>query len=158
MLQLLYGCGLRLNELLNLRIKDIDFGFDNVYIFDSKSQKDRVVPLPQRIKDELKIHIKEVRKIHQNDLSKGFGEIHLPQALERKYPNANKEFKWQFLFPMKKLSKDPVTGKIMRYHVLASTFARNLKAAANKSKIEKRLLLIHSDIPMQRICCKTALI
>ena len=65
MLQLLYGCGLRLNELLNLRIKDIDFGFDNVYIFDSKSQKDRVVPLPQRIKDELKIHIKEVRKTLQ---------------------------------------------------------------------------------------------
>ena len=111
MLQLLYGCGLRLNELLNLRIKDIDFGFDNVYIFDSKSQKDRVVPLPQRIKDELKIHIKEVRKIHKNDLSKGFGEIHLPQALERKYPNANKEFKWQFLFPMKKTIQRPGNRK-----------------------------------------------
>ncbi len=85
MLQLLYGCGLRLNELLNLRIKDIDFGFDNVYIFDSKSQKDRVVPLPQKIKEDLKIHIKEIRKIHQDDLLKGF-------------------------------------GKIMRFHVLASTF------------------------------------
>ncbi len=139
MLQLLYGCGLRLNELLNLRIKDIDFGFDNVYIFDSKSQKDRVVPLPQKIKEDLKIHIKEVRKIHQDDLSKGFGEIKLPQALEQKYPNANKEFKWQFLFPMKQLSKDPVSGKIMRFHVLTSTFTRNLKSAVNKSKIEKKV-------------------
>ena len=139
MLQLLYGCGLRLNELLNLRIKDIDFGFDNVYIFDSKSCRDRIVPLPQKIKEELAIHIQEVKLIHKKDIEKGFGEIHLPKGLERKYPNANKEFKWQFLFPMRKLSKDPRSGKIMRFHVLSSTFSRNLKTAVQKAGIEKKV-------------------
>ncbi len=121
MLKLLYGCGLRMNELLKLRIKDIDFGFSNVYIWDSKSQRDRIVPLPKKIVENLQIHIKQVGKIHQKDLSKGFGYVNLPNGLERKYPNANKEFKWQYLFPMKHISKDPRNGKMMRFHILPAT-------------------------------------
>jgi len=139
MLQLLYGCGLRMNELLRLRIKDIDFGFENVYVWDSKSQKDRVVPLPIKIKDDLMLQISAVEKIHQDDLSKGYGYINLPNSLEKKYPNANREFKWQYLFPMKNLSKDPRSGKMMRFHILPATFGRNIKQAANKAQIPKRI-------------------
>ena len=139
MLSLMYGCGLRMNELLRLRVKDIDFGFDNIYIWDSKSQKDRILPLPQSLKDDLKIQIDAVEKIHQEDLSKGFGYVNLPHGLERKYPNAHKEFKWQYLFPMKNISKDPRSGKMIRFHILSATFGRNIKTAANKAKIPKKI-------------------
>jgi len=139
MLELLYGCGLRMNELLRLRIKDIDFGFDNVYIWDSKSQRDRVVPLPQKIKNDLSIQVKQVEKIHQEDLLRGFGYVNLPYGLERKYPNAHREFKWQYLFPMKNISKDPRSGKMIRHHILAATFGRNIKSAVNRAKIPKKV-------------------
>lgn len=139
MLSLMYGCGLRMNELLRLRVKDIDFGFDNVYVWDTKSQKDRILPLPQSLKDDLKIQIDAVEKIHQEDLSKGFGYVNLPHGLERKYPNAHKELKWQYLFPMKNISKDPRSGKMIRFHILSATFGRNIKTAANKAKIPKKI-------------------
>jgi integron integrase len=139
MLQLIYGCGLRMSELLNLRIKDIDFGFNNVYIFDSKSQKDRILPLPQKIKEELQIQKEEVRKLHNKDLEDGFGYVNLPKGLERKHPNANKEFKWQYFFPMKTITKDPRSGKMIRFHILPTTFGRNLKSAVNKAKIDKKV-------------------
>lgn len=112
MLLLMYGCGLRMAELLKLRIKDIDFGFDNVYVWDSKSLKDRIVPLPQKIKEELKLHVAEVKKIHEKDISQGYGETILPFGLEKKYPNANKEFMWQYLFPMRTISTDPISNGI----------------------------------------------
>ena len=111
---LMYGCGLRMNEVLSLRIKDVDFGFNRVYIYDSKSQKDRVVPLPLKLKNELKLHIDQVQLIHNQDLKEGFGFIKLPFALEKKYQNANKDFKWQYLFPMKNRSTDPTyRGQVM---------------------------------------------
>ncbi len=139
MLSLMYGCGLRMNELLRLRVKDIDFGFDNVYVWDTKSQKDRILPLPQSLKDDLKIQIDAVEKIHQEDLGKGFGYVNLPHGLERKYPNAHKELKWQYLFPMKNISKDPRSGKMIRFHILSATFGRNIKTASNKAKIPKKI-------------------
>ncbi len=139
MLMLLYGCGLRMSELLRLRIKDIDFGLNNVYIFDSKSQRDRVVPLPQKATENLHIHIASVGKTHQLDLEDGFGYVDLPYGLERKYPNANREFKWQFLFPMKKTSIDPRTGKRKRHHVLETTFSKALRSAVIKSGIPKKI-------------------
>ena len=139
MLELLYGCGLRMNELLRLRIKDVDFGFDNVYIWDSKSQKDRILPLPKKIKDDLAMQIKQVEKLHQEDLLNGFGYVNLPHGLERKYPNANREFKWQYLFPMKNISKDPRSGKMIRFHILPTTFGRNIKSAVNRAKIPKKV-------------------
>jgi integron integrase len=139
MLSLMYGCGLRMNELLRLRIKDIDFGFDNVYIWDSKSLKDRVVPLPQKIKEELRVHIEAVKKIHDQDLAQGYGETVLPNGLERKYPNASKEFKWQYLFPMHTISTDPITKKEMRHHILDQTFGKNITKAAQKAIIPKKV-------------------
>jgi integron integrase len=136
---LMYGCGLRMNEVLSLRIKDIDFGYNRVYIYDSKSQKDRVVPLPLRLKDELNLHIEQVKYMHTQDLQEGFGYIKLPFALEKKYQNANKDFKWQYLFPMKNRSTDPRSGKIMRHHILEKTLSRNIKQATLKSNIHKRV-------------------
>ena len=93
MVSLMYGCGLRMNELLTLRIKDIDFSYDKVYIYDSKSDRDRTVPLPIKLKDDLRLQVEAVRRIHERDISEGFGEVHLPHALERKYPHASKEFR-----------------------------------------------------------------
>lgn len=139
MLSLMYGCGLRMKELLNLRIKDIDFGFDKVYVFDSKSQTDRTLPLPNKIKEDLELHIDDVRRLHTQDLDNGYGLVKLPYGLERKYPNANKEFKWQYLFPMSKISKDPRGGLEMRFHVLDKTFGRNIKQAVDRSHINKKI-------------------
>ena len=105
--KVMYGCGLRMSEVLNLRIKDIDFGFDTVYVWESKSPKDRTLPLPQSVKDELRIQVEKVKAMHQEDLRKGYGSVELPHRLARKYPNAPYETKWQYLFPMRKVSRDP---------------------------------------------------
>ncbi len=118
MVALMYGCGLRMKEVLNLRIKDIDMGFDRVYIWDSKSLKDRTLPLPQSLKDELKVQVKKVEMIHAKDMQDGYGSVYLPYAIERKFPKAQYETKWQYLFPMNKLSRDPRSGIIRRHHIL----------------------------------------
>jgi integron integrase len=136
---LMYGCGLRMKEVLNLRIKDVDFGFEKIYIWDSKSLKDRTVPLPQKIRQRLQMQVQYVEELHQKDLADGFGSVYLPHALERKFPNAHKETKWQFLFPMKSVSTDPRTGIRRRHHILDKTFGRNIKQAALKANIHKRV-------------------
>ena len=136
---LMYGCGLRMKEVLNLRVKDIDFGFDKIYVWDSKSLKDRTVPLPQKIRQRLQMQVQSVEELHQKDLADGFGSVYLPQALERKFPNAHKETKWQFLFPMKSVSSDPRTGIRRRHHILEKTFGRNIREAAEKANIHKRV-------------------
>lgn len=135
---LMYGCGLRMSEVLNIRIKDIDFGFDKVYIWDSKSLKDRTVPLPMKLKQQLLAQIEVVSEIHEKDIKDGYGSVYLPYAIERKYPKAKYETKWQYLFPMKKLSKDPRTAEVRRHHVLQKTLSRNITSATKKSKINKR--------------------
>jgi integron integrase len=139
MLELMYGCGLRMQELLRLRIKDIDFGFENVYIWDSKSQKDRIIPLPKNLKEDLTIHIRNLKKMHDEDIKNGFGYVSLPNGQDKKYPNANKEFIWQYLFPMSHISKDPRSGKMIRFHILPTTFGRNIKSAVKKAKISKKV-------------------
>ena len=136
---LMYGCGLRMSEVLNLRIKDIDFGFDRVYVWDSKSLKDRVVPLPQRLKDELKIQVKRLEEIHKKDLTDGYGTVYIPYALEKKYPQSKSETKWQFLFPMSKVSKDPRSEIVRRHHLHPQTLSRNIKQASQKANIHKRV-------------------
>ena len=104
---LMYGCGLRMSEVLNLRVKDIDFGFDKVYIWDSKSLKDRTIPLPQKLKSQLLRQVEMVSNLHKQDLANGYGSVYMPYALEKKYPNAKFETAWQFMFPMKNISTDP---------------------------------------------------
>ena len=105
--QTIYGCGLRLSEVLNLRVKDIDFDYNRMIIWDSKSLDDRSLPLPERLIKKFKQQIKHNKNLHDGDLKNGFGSVEMPNALARKYPNAAKEFKWQYLFPMSKISKVP---------------------------------------------------
>ncbi len=136
---LMYGCGLRMNEVLSIRIKDIDFGFDKIYIWDSKSLSDRTVPLPLKLKEELKVQVKHVEELHQKDLDDGYGSVYLPHALEKKYPNAKYETKWQFLFPMRNVAKDPRSEVIRRHHLHPQTLGRNIKQASVKSKVHKRV-------------------
>ena len=136
---LMYGCGLRMNEALNLRIKDIDFGFDKIYIWDSKSLRDRTLPLPLKLKNQLLMQVQKVSATHEKDLNDGFGSVYMPFALEKKFPRAHKEFKWQFLFPMKHISTDPRTQIQRRHHIHASTLGRNIKQAGQKSKLHKRV-------------------
>ncbi|WP_024955491.1 integron integrase [Sulfurospirillum arcachonense] len=136
---LMYGCGLRMKEVLNLRVKDIDFGFDKIYIWDSKSLKDRTIPLPQKLKNRLLVQVEEILKLHKQDLKDGFGSVYMPYAFEKKYPQANRETKWQFLFPMSKVSKDPRSGTIRRHHIHEKTLGRNIKQASLKANINKRV-------------------
>jgi integron integrase len=139
MLKLMYGCGLRMNELLNIRIKDIDFSFDKVYIWDSKSQNDRTVPLPLSIKEELKIQVSKVKEIHQKDLSNGFGGVYLPYQIQKKYKSAKFETKWQYLFAMDKISTDPISKEKRRHHILDVTFSRNIKKAVLICNFDKKV-------------------
>jgi integron integrase len=135
----MYGCGLRLKEVLNLRVKDIDFGFDKVYIWDGKSLKDRTLPLPMKLKNRLIAQVEVVKELHQKDEEDGFGEVYLPHAIERKYPSAKHDIKWKYLFPMQKLSTDPRTKKIRRHHILEKTLGRNIRQAVQKAGINKRV-------------------
>ena len=139
MVKLMYGCGLRMSEVQNIRIKDIDFGFDKVYIWDSKSLKDRTVPLPLKIKDELKVQVEKVKSLHVKDLNDGYGSVYIPYALERKYPKTKYETKWQYVFPMDNISTDPRSSEQRRHHILDATLSRNIKKAVTKSKIDKRV-------------------
>ena len=136
---LMYGCGLRMSEVLNIRIKDIDFGFDKIYIWDSKSLKDRTLPLPLKLKEELLVQVKKVKEQHIVDLKDGYGSVYIPFAYEKKYPNSKFDFKWQYLFPMKNLSQDPRTNVIRRHHIHPKTLGRNIKIAAQKANINKRI-------------------
>ena len=136
---LMYGCGLRMNEALNLRVKDIDFGFDKIYVWDSKSLKDRTVPLPLKLKAKLLEQVELVKNLHQQDLAKGYGSVCIPYALERKYPKSKYETKWQFFFPVKNISKDPRTQEKRRHHIHPQTLGRNIKAAAQKADLYKRV-------------------
>lgn len=131
---LMYGCGLRMNEVLNLRLKDIDFGFDKIYVWDSKSLQDRTIPLPQKLKVKLQEQIEIVQDLHKLDLNNGYGSVYMPHALERKYPLSKFETKWQFLFPMKNISTDPRTKEKRRHHMHPQTLGRNIKVAAQKDR------------------------
>jgi integron integrase len=139
MTQLLFGSGLRLMECLRLRVKDIDFASRQLIVRDGKGENDRSVPLPESISALLKEHIERVRTIHSQDLREGYGEVHLPYALERKYPAASREFGWQYVFPAGQRSIDPQTGKTMRHHVHESVLQRAIKDAVRLARIDKQV-------------------
>jgi len=139
MTQLLFGSGFRLMECLRLRIKDIDFSNRHIIVRDGKGENDRSVPLPESIAFDLKMHIQKVKSLHQQDLQEGYGEVHLPYALERKYTNANREPGWQYVFPASQRSIDPQTGKTMRHHVNESVLQRAIKQAVRLAKIDKHV-------------------
>jgi integron integrase len=139
MVKLMYGCGLRMSEVQNMRVKDIDFGFEKIYIWDSKSLKDRTIPLPQSIKSELQLQIQKVKELHQKDLQEGYGSVYIPHALSKKFKNIEYDIKWQYVFPMDKISTDPRTKTQRRHHILDNTLSRNIKKASKLSQIDKRV-------------------
>jgi integron integrase len=137
--QLLYGSGLRLNEALSLRVKDIDFSQQQLQIRDSKGMESRMTVLPIKLMEPLQVHLHSVRLLHKQDLERGFWEAHLPFALERKYLNAPKEWIWQYVFPSDRLCKDPRSESIRRYHLHESGLQKALKQAVMSTGIEKRV-------------------
>jgi integron integrase len=134
---LLYGSGLRLMELARLRVKDVDMDLKTLTVRSGKGDKDRTTILPLSVKEQLKNHLIEVKSLHENDLARGYGEVHLPDALGRKYPNAGKEWAWQYVFPANNLSVDPRSGKIRRHHIGDSAIQEMIKKAIKKSAIPK---------------------
>lgn len=137
MASLLYGTGMRLMECVRLRIKDVDFGNNQILVRDGKGNKDRITVLPEKLKEILKIQIKRVKLTHQQDLLEGFGTVHLPNALSKKYPSAGKSIGWQFIFPASKVSKDPRSDKVHRHHIHESLLQKAVNKAIKKTKIEK---------------------
>lgn len=137
MAQILYGTGLRLTECLRLRVKDIEFAMNQIIVIDGKGAKDRVTILPETIKPLLIDHLNTVKVIHENDLKEGFGEVYLPYALEKKYKNAAREWRWQYVFPATKISEDPRSGKKRRHHLDESVLRKAVRAAAQKAGINK---------------------
>jgi len=138
MASLLYGSGLRLLECLRLRTKDLDFGYNQITVRDAKGNKDRVTMLPASVKAQLRQHLVSVKTIHDQDLQEGFGEVFLPGALAKKYPNAPSEWGWQYVFPAKKRSSDPRSGLTRRHHVNESQLQRAVKQAIRRAGISKQ--------------------
>ena len=137
MANLLYGAGLRLRECLQLRVKDVDFGYKQIVVRDGKGHKDRVTMLPVYIIDPLLKHLQKIKVMHSRDLNNGFGDVYLPFALERKYKNANREWGWQYVFPSNKRSVDPRSKKVRRHHISESVIHRALKKALRDAGITK---------------------
>jgi integron integrase len=133
----LYGSGLRLMEAIRLRVKDVDFARGEVTVRDGKGGKDRITMLPQSIRTALEAHLEGVKRLHQQDLKTGSGEVYLPYALERKYRNAAREFGWQYVFPDSKLSTDPRSAKRRRHHVSEQNVQRAVKRAVGEAGINK---------------------
>ncbi len=134
---LLYGAGMRLTEALHLRVKDLDFGTNQITVRDGKGAKDRVTMLPDSLREPLKQHLMKVKFIHTEDLRRGFGAIWMPYALNRKYPNADKEWKWQYVFPSAKLSPTREDGIVRRHYTSESTIQKAVRDAMKKAEIDK---------------------
>lgn len=137
MAALLYGCGLRLMECVRLRIKDIDFQYKQIIVRDAKGQKDRITILPSNLIEPIRNHLARVKRLHDSDIHEGHGQVYLPFAINRKYPNACSEWSWQYVFPAAKLSQDPRTGKIQRHHANEQTLQRAIKEAVRKAHLIK---------------------
>ncbi|OQA19254.1 MAG: Tyrosine recombinase XerD [Chloroflexi bacterium ADurb.Bin360] len=137
--RLLYGSGLRLLECLRLRVKDLDFERRAIIVRDPKGDEDRVTMLPDSLIEPLKEHLQWVRRLHEQDLAKGFGAVYLPDALDRKYPNAAREWIWQYVFPSQQLSVDPRSGETRRHHLDESGLQRAVRRAAAAAGLDKRV-------------------
>jgi integron integrase len=136
---LLYGAGLRLQECLELRVKDVDFERREVTVRRGKGQKDRRVILPETVRQALVEHLADVRRIHEADLAIGCGRVALPDALERKYPSAATDWRWQFVFPASKICRDARFGSPSRFHLHESVIQKAVVAAARDAGLTIRV-------------------
>ena len=134
---LLYGSGMRLMEAVRLRVKDVDFAQKQITVREGKGNKDRVTVLPGKIIVTLQQHLERVKAIHEMDIREGYGRVYLPFALARKYPNANREWCWQYVFPASKRSVDPRSGQIQRHHISETALQKAVKAAIRRAGINK---------------------
>ncbi|WP_089375835.1 integron integrase [Methylobacillus rhizosphaerae] len=134
---LLYGGGLRLMEAVRLRVKDVDFELREIMVREGKGFKDRVTMLPESAVSGLKNHLARVKMLHEEDLAASFGEVYLPFALDKKYPNAGREWGWQYVFPSRQLSVDPRSGKTRRHHMDEKGVQRAMKQAVFAAGITK---------------------
>jgi integron integrase len=137
--KLLYGSGLRLLECLRLRVKDLDFERRALIVRDTKGDEDRVTMLPDSLVEPLRDQLQRVRRLHEEDLAKGLGSVYLPDALDRKLPNASREWIWQYVFPSDKLSVDPRSGALRRHHLDESGLQKAVRAATRAAGLDKRV-------------------
>jgi integron integrase len=139
MAKLLYGRGLRLMECVRLRVKDIDFKRFQIVVREAKGNKDRVTMLPESIVPALEDHLLYVKQLFESDVKNGFGRVYLPNALQKKYPNANRQWGWQYVFPAKTLSVDPRSKVKRRHHMHESSLQKAVKKGAALSGISKSI-------------------
>ena len=139
MAELAYGSGLRLMELLRLRVHHLDFERHQLRVFGGKGDKDRITMLPDQLIGPLRQHLERLRELHQKDRTEGLPGVWLPEGLARKYPKAGESWEWQWLFPSRETSVDPVTKARRRHHVVDGTFQNAIRTAAQKARIDKRV-------------------
>ena len=137
MTKLLYGSGLRLMECMRLRVKDVDFENRQIIVRDGKGENDRATVLPDSVVAELNLHLENVKALHDKDIREGYGKTNLPYALGVKYPNAGREWAWQYIFPASQRSTDPLSGEIRRHHLDESVLQRAVREAAQGAKLSK---------------------
>lgn len=137
MARLLYGTGMRLMECVRLRVKDLDLAAGHIVVRDGKGFKDRVTTLPERLAPDLRNHLERVRLLHEEDVKGGYGRVYLPQALSRKYPDAERAWGWQYVFPAANLSRDPRSGQVRRHHVNEQGLQRAVKEGLRLARIAK---------------------
>jgi len=137
MTKILYGSGLRLMECLRLRVKDIDFENHQIIVRGGKGDNDRLTILPDSVASEIKHILQDVKALHEKDLRAGYGEINLPNALDVKYPNAGREWIWQYIFPASQRSLDPLSGVVRRHHLDETVLQKAIRSAANLANIDK---------------------
>jgi integron integrase len=134
---LMYGSGLRLSEALRLRVKDVDFSYRTITVRDGKGKKDRMTMLPDRLTAALRSQLSRAHSIHEQDRSNGVGDVFLPHALARKYPNAGTRWAWQWVFPSRNVSVDPREGRLRRHHLASSTMQRATKKAILRAGVAR---------------------
>ncbi len=134
---LLYGSGLRLMECVRLRVKDLDFERQQIMVRDGKGQKDRITVFPEKFAPLIKDHLKYVKKIFDQDIEAGSDGVYMWPALERKYPNAPREWIWQYVFPSKNITRDPRSGELKRHHADRSGLQNAIRRAAKSVRINK---------------------
>ncbi len=137
--KLLYGSGLRIIECLRLRVHDIDFDMKSLTVRSGKGDKDRITTLPPSLQAALEEHLEHVKIVHEGDIANGYGAVFLPHALERKYPNAARQWQWQYVFPAHSLSTDPRTGITRRHHLDPSPVNKAIARAVKVAGVQKRV-------------------